>query len=282
MSEHIARGGFVQMGYQQDPDSIIWCVRADGVLVGMTYEKDQDVFGWHPHTMGGTSDAQGTIAQVESVAVIPGSSDVARDEVWVSTKRWVNDAWVRHIEVMGAGHEADGAIEDAFFVDAGLTYSGAATSTLVGIRHLEGETVQILADGAAHADKVVTDGAVTLDREVTKAHVGLYKNRDVGLLRIEAGSADGTAQGKIKRISSVVLRLFQTVGVLLGSDAENLERIEFRSSADAMDTALAPFTGDRKAPLPGGYSRDGKIFIRQDQPLPFTLLAVMPEVKTNG
>lgn len=282
LSEHITRGGLTQLSYQQDPDSIIWGVRADGALIGMTYERDQDVFGWHPHVMGGVSDAAGTDAVVESVATIPGSDTVARDEVWVSVKRWIDGAEVRHIEIITGGHEADDDIEDAFFVDSGLTYSGPAVTTLIGLRHLEGETISILANGATHPDRTVLDGEITLDRPTTKAHAGYYKNRDVGTLRVEAGSADGTAQGKIKRISSVAIRLYQTVGIEIGSTADNLDRIPFRDSSDLMDAPVPLFTGDKKAPVPGGYDRDGRLYMRQSQPLPFTLLAVMPEVKTNG
>jgi hypothetical protein len=282
LSEHITRGGISQLAYQQDPDSIIWGVRADGRLVGMTYERDQDVFGWHSHVLGGTSDASGTQALVESVAVIPGSDNVARDEVWLSVKRWINGVEYRYIEVKTGGLEPDADIENAFFIDSGLSYDGAPATTISGLDHLEGEAVQILADGATHPDKTVVSGAITLDRTASKVHIGLYKNRDVGLLRIEAGSADGTAQGKIKRISSVAIRFFQSVGILFGPDATKLDRIPFRDSSDLMDQPIPPFTGDKKAPVPSGYDRDGKLYFRQPQPLPFTLLAVMPEVKTNG
>ena len=283
LSEHITRGGITQVAYQQDPDSIIWCIRADGALVGMTYEKDQNVFGWHKHVFGGSDPAAADgQAVVESVAVIPGSDNIARDEVWIAVRRWIDGQYVRYIEVMTGGHEPDADVADAFFVDAGLSYSGVATSSLSGLDHLEGETVSILADGATHPDREVVGGAIALARSVEKAHVGLYKNRDVGLLRTDAGSADGTAQGKIKRISSVAFRLYQTVGLLFGPSSDKLDRIPFRSTSDPMDTAVALFTGDKKAPVPSGYDRDGKLFLRQDQPLPFTLLAVMPEVKTNG
>lgn len=283
LSEHITRGGLVQLAYQQDPDSIIWSVRSDGVLVGMTYEKDQDIFGWHPQTLGGVSDAAGADAVVESVATIPGSDNIARDEVWVSVKRWVNGVQVRHIEVMTGGHEADGDVEDAFFVDSGLTYSGVSTTTLSGLDHLEGETIALLVNGATHPDKTVVGGSVTLDRATTKAHAGFYKNRDVGLLRVEAGSADGTAQGKIKRITNIVVRLYQSVGLLVGTSTDGqFDRIDFRDSSDLMDAPVPLFTGDKRQLVPKGYDRDGKLFFRQDQPLPFTLLAVMPDVKTNG
>lgn len=281
LSEHITRGGLTQLAYQQDPDSIVWGVRADGQLIGMTFERDQQVFAWHRHVLGGVSDAAGSDAVVESVAVIPSASDV-RDEVWVSVKRWINGAFVRHIELLTAGLAPDGDIQDAFFVDSGLTYSGAAATVLTGLDHLEGETVRVLSEGATHPDKVVSGGSITLDRSTTKAHIGLGYDGDTELLDIEAGSQTGTGQGKTKRISKVTLRLYQSVGVSIGRDANNLDRIPFRDSSDLMDTAIPPYTGDKDVAFNGGYDTQVRIFIRQNQPLPLTILAVMPEVKTNG
>lgn len=282
LSEHITRGGLVQMAYQQDPDSIIWAVRNDGRLIGMTFERDQNVFAWHRHTVGGVSDAAGTHAIVESVAIIPGSFDTVFDEVWLSVKRWVNGAAVRHIEIISAGHKPDGLIEDAFFVDCGLTYSGVAATTLTGLDHLEGETLSVLSDGATHPDVVVTGGAVTLNLPTTKAHIGYGYNADIGTLGIEAGSDTGQGQGKTKRISKVTLRIFQSVGALIGHNSATLDRIPFRDSSLPMNEAVPLFTGDVSIPFNAGYATQAEMFIRQDQPLPLTVLAIMPEVKTNG
>ena len=283
LSEHITRGGIIQMAYQQDPDSIIWSVRADGKLIGMTYEKEQNVYGWHRHTIGGASDVLGSDAIVESIAVIPGSSNIARDEIWLVVQRYINGAVVRHVEILEGGHESDGDIEDAYFVDAGLSYNGSPATTFTGLDHLEGESVAVLADGSVHPNVTVTSGSITLTRAASKVHAGIYRDRELGLLNAEAGSNDGTAQGKIKRISHVIIRLYQTVGILFGaSSADQLDRISFRSSADTMDDPVPLFTGDKRAPVPKGYDRDGTLYFKQDQPLPFTIVAVMSEVKTNG
>ena len=102
---------------------------------------------------------------------------------------------------------------DFKFLDSHLTYSGSATTTLSGLAHLEGQTVSILADGSTHADKVVSSGSISLDRSTSKAVVGLAYDSVLQTMRIEGGAAEGTAQGKTKRISKVVLRLFETVGV---------------------------------------------------------------------
>jgi hypothetical protein len=183
---------------------------------------------------------------------------------------------------MEPGLADDEDIEDSFYVDSGLSYNGSPTSSLTGLDHLEGETVSILADGAIHPDKTVASGAITLDYEVTKAHVGYAFNSDVEPMQIDGGSADGTAQGKLKRVTDVTARLYRTVGLLVGPDADTLDRVPFRSSADAMDAPVALFTGNKRLPFPSGAEREARIYLRQNQPLPFTVLAIITRVKTNS
>jgi hypothetical protein len=99
-------------------------------------------------------------------------------------------------------------------------------------------------------------------------------------MRIEAGGTEGTAQGKIKRIHEVVLRLFRTVGVTVGSSETELDRIPFRSSAQAMSAAIPLFTGDKEIEFRGGFDTDGFVVVRQDQPLPLTIIGIFPRLIT--
>jgi hypothetical protein len=77
LAEHITSGEIVDIAYQQQPDAVLWCVRGDGTLIAMTYERDQKVVGWHRHTLGD--------ADVESVATIYGNG--TEDELWMVVKR---------------------------------------------------------------------------------------------------------------------------------------------------------------------------------------------------
>lgn len=172
------------------------------------------------------------------------------------------------------------AVSGAAAVHAsGATVTQAAT-TLSGLSHLEGQTVSILADGSVHADKTVSSGAVTLDRHVTKAHAGLGYNSTLRTLRVDAGAAAGTAQGKIKRINELTVRLHRSVGLKVGRDADNLDVVPFRSSADSMDAAIALYSGDKEIELNSVYDTNGQITIRQDQPLPMTVLAAYATLST--
>ena len=100
-------------------------------------------------------------------------------------------------------------------------------------------------------------------------------------MRLDAGSQDGTSQGKTKRIFDITIRLYESIGVEVGPDLSNMERIPFRSSANPMDQGLGVFTGDKEVEFRGNYETDGFIYVRQTQPLPLTILSLYPRLQTN-
>ena len=219
-------------------------------------------------------------AQVESVASISG--EINEDELWVIVKRTVNGATKRYVECF-SNFDFDETDSNSFkFLDSHLSYSGSATTTLSGLAHLEGQTVSILADGSAHPDKVVSGGAITLNRSVTKAVVGLKYNSVLQTMRIEGGAAEGTSQGKTKRISKVTLRLFETVGVKVGPSLDNLEAIPFRTTSSPLGQPVKTLiAGDKEIEFNDDFNSDGFITIQQDQPLPCSILAIYPTLVTS-
>ena len=272
LAEHITRGGILQTAWHKEPYVAMWAVRADGVLLGFTFNKEQDVLGWHRHILGGSGI-------VESVCVIP-APDRTRDELWMIVKRTINGSTKRYVEYLEKEYQTGDAQADAFYVDSGATYSGSAATTISGLSYLEGKTVQVLVNGAAHPDCVVTSGAITLQIAATTAQVGLGFVSTLQTTRIDAGAADGTAQGKTKRINKVVIRFYNTLGAKAGPDANTLDQIEFRTGSSLMDSAPPLFTGDKLIEWPGGYDFDGYAMVRQDQPLPMTVVSIMPQVTT--
>ncbi len=281
IAEHITATGLQEITYQEEPHSVIWAVRGDGALIGFTYEKELESFGWHKHILGGYSDAGKTItAKVKSISSIPSQAE-DRDDLWLVVERHINGGTKQFVEYLTKDWEQTDLQKDAFFVDAGLSYSGAATTTISGLEHLEGETVKVLVDGAAHPDRLVNLGAITLADPASDVHVGLGYISNMKTLPIEAGAADGTAQGKIKRIHRVILRVLDLLGLETGDDEDNLTTQVFRTSNDLMDTAVPLFTGDIEIGWDGDYDTNGYIYVRQSDPLPGTILAVMPQLITQ-
>ena len=275
LADHISRSGIVEMAYQQEPDSLLWCVLGDGGLIGLTYDREQDVTGWHRHRLGGALD--GAAPRVESCAVIPGAT---HDELWLSVVRTVDGQTVRTVEVLTQGLEDEAAQAEAFFVDCGATYEGPAATAISGLDHLEGEEVDILADGSVRARQIVSAGTVVLEQAASLVHVGLPYRSALETMQIEAGSPLGTAQGKDKRITSVTVRLYRTLGCLIGAPGET-DRLPFRTASDPMGRPPALFTGDRDVLFPAGWSGEARVAVEQDQPLPLTVLAIISDIRVN-
>jgi len=156
LADHISQSGIDEIAFAREPNSVVWCVRGDGVLLGLTNVTAQRVFAWHRHVIGG-SFGDGA-AVVESVAVIPstagdpssaGRTNIPHDQVWLIVKRTIDGSTVRYVEFIEDDFSDTDVLADAFFVDSGLTYNSTATTTITGLDHLEGETVQVVArDGA--------------------------------------------------------------------------------------------------------------------------------------
>jgi hypothetical protein len=277
LAEHISETGINSMSYQQEPNQIIWCVRGDGRLVGLTYQREQQVVAWHKHIFGG---AFGTgIAVCESIATIP--TDDKEYQTWVIIKRTINGVTRRYVEYINQFDFDETDNTNFNFLDSQLAYSGSATTTISGLDHLEGQTVSVLANGATHPDRTVSGGSITLARSSTKVKVGLKYTSLLQTMRLDAGAQNGTSQAKTKRIFNISIRLYESVGVEVGPDLNNMESIPFRSSATPMDQAIPVFTGDKEVEFRGNYETDGFIYVRQTQPLPLTVLSLYPELITN-
>lgn len=274
LAPHFFRRGYkiTQACYQQEPYSIVWSARSDGLLMGFTFDQEQSVQAWHRHTLGGA---------VESVASIP-SPDGSRDDLWVIVRRTINGVTKRYVEYLDEEWDDTLPLSSAFYVDSGLTYNGTPITTVTGLAHLEGQMVDILANGAPRPPQVVTGGSIVLDRSASILSIGLPCPAKIATMRLEAGAADGTAQGKIKRITHVTFRFMMTLGGRFGPSEDKLDYIDFRAGGDKMDKAPPILSdGDRRQTWPSGYEREARVWYVNDQPLPFTLNAIIPEVNTQ-
>lgn len=275
LATHILRSGAIDLTYQQEPDSIVWMARADGVLVGCTYDQEpgrSDVYAWHPHPL-----VNGWVEAVEAMPAPDGGSD----DLWLIVRREINGQTVRYVELLRRPLEDTEPQAEAFYVDSGLTYRGAPASIMSGLEHLEGQTVQVLADGAAHPDLVVTAGQIELQWEASIVHAGLAAPCAMCTMSLEAGSVNGTAQFKSKKVTNVAVRMHRSLGGNLGPARDNTETLNFRRPSQPMGSPPPLFSGDMVATWRGGYERDARIWYTNDQPEPVTLLGFMPMVSTN-
>lgn len=370
LAEHITKGGITQIAVQQEPNQVIWSVRADGRLLGMTYSREQyadpPYGGWHPHRLGGAAACE----------CIGTGSNPAGDgtELWMIMRLTVASVTRRYVCYMERERRDDDDPEDAFYVDCGLTLDNTVNATLTpgagatvahttgvnflagaaafvagdvgreihqrytytgqdisgndvtkfatakalitayvdpqnvtctinaafpsltliaalgwrltvttisGLSHLEGMTVDVCANGATHPQRVVTGGAITLQTGASKAHVGLPMPAKLQTMRLNAGAQDGTSQGKTSRVNKAVIRLHETVGLKYGPNFKKLKELPFRKASDPMDQPIPLFTGDKEVDWPGDYDTNPWLCFQQDDPLPWTMVGVFPTVSVQ-
>jgi len=207
--------------------------------------------------------------------VAEGSEDV----LYVVVRRTINGASVRYVERMASRQFANQA--DAFFVDCGLTYTGAATSTISGLGHLEGKTVSILADGAVHPQRVVTSGAITLDHEASTVHVGLPITADLQTLPVAAAIDNGYGQGRTKNVNKAWLRVFRSSGIFVGPDESLLVEAKQRTT-EPYGTPPALKSEEIMVMTTPSWQDGGQVFVRQADPLPLTVVSMTAEVAVGG
>ena len=271
LARHLFEGKSIKAwAYAQAPYSIVWVVLDDGSLVSPTYMKEHDVWGWTQHETDGT---------FEDVAVI-GEGD--EDVPYFVVNRTIGAATVRYIERLHTRVFA--TIEDAFFVDSGLSHDGAAVS-VISLPHLAGETVVALVDGNVVSGLTVgADGTVTLPNAGSVIHAGLPYTASLQTLDLDLGTVPGlgSVQARWKSVSEAVLRVEDTRGIWTGyKDGARTDDwlVEYKQrSTEAWSDAISAYTGDITITPMWDWTKGGTTWIKQFDCLPMTILSIMPDV----
>lgn len=248
----------------------LWAVRSDGRLLGMTYVPGQMVRAWHQHE---TSNGA-----FESVCCV---TEGGEDVLYAAVRRTINGREVVYVERLHTRQFS--ALADAFFVDSGLTYDGVPTTTVSGLWHLIGETVSVLADGAVMPQQVVgADGTLPqpLPVAASKIHVGKAITSNLRTLPL-SWQADGFGQGLIKNVSKVHVRLVNSSQVSAGPTDGVLVPIRQRTT-EPYGSPPALMNGWKHLNIAPQWDDDGGVEIKQTDPLPVTLVALVLDVVSGG
>ena len=259
----------VDMCYSRGPIPILWAVSSNGSLLGMTYVPEQQISAWHHHDTA----ASGVF---ESCCVITENNE---DMLYLVVRRTINGSTTRYIERLHT--RRFDTLADAFFVDCGATYNGAATKTVTGLTWLEGQTVNILGDGATFPAQVVTGGTVTLSQACSKITVGLPITAQLQTLPVAAQVDGGYGQGHLKNVNKVWLRVYRSSGILAGPDFNSLVPFKQRTTenygsppnlvSDEIEIVLSP-----------SWGASGQVCVQQTDPLPLDLASMTLEVAMGG
>lgn len=189
LADHITGAtGLLEIAYQKEKPSIIWGVRNDGVVMGMTYERESDalIVSCHRHIFGGVSDAGGSDAVAKSVACIP-SSDGYRVEAYFVVQRRINGKSVKTIEYLTALFEHEDKQRDAFFVDCGLTYDNPID--ISGATRANPVVITAASHGFSNGDKVLISDVLGM----TELNGNTYTVRNKALNTFELEDVSGVA-----------------------------------------------------------------------------------------
>lgn len=150
------------------------------------------------------------------------------------------------------------------------------TTIFSGLDHLEGETVTILGDGSVFPNQVVLNGTVTLSQPCSKVAIGLAYKAQLQTLYLDTG--EPTIQGKRKNIIAMSMRVDQTRGLEAGPTFDDLTAYKDRD-LNTIGQPIELFTGDQRLIIGGGWSTEAQMCVEQTNPLPATILGLIPEIQ---
>lgn len=379
VADHLVKSGLKQPLAQIGTPDVIWVVRNDGVLLGMTYQAKENIAGWHRHIIGN--------GKVKWLGILPRENDP--EQLWMIVERTIDGKTVRHVEYISdppdfpdpvdffsdmQGDVAKSEDLERFYnaqweqskmavhLDAAATYDGSVyglaagasltpgagadeqdelgvvfeasaavfndtmvgrelwgkydargvgggravissytdsthvvceilspfpegasfvagdwyltATTVSGLKHLEGQTVSLITDGAVPESEVVTNGSVSIVEPASVIHVGLRYTGIMKTLPLEQGGVTGPAQSKTKIVEKVAIRFINSAGVSYGTSLYKLSTIENRRTSDVTGRPIPLFTGVDDEFYEDEWAENKAVVIVQDQPLPCTIASM--------
>ena len=262
LANHLFDGKVIKtLAYQQEPYSIIWVLQEEGTVLACTYLRQQQVIAWTPMDFGG---------EVKSIAVC---STGTEEHLYLAVKRGDNT----FVEKMPT-RLLNTAPEDCFFVDCGRTYRGEPATIISGLDYLEGQDVAVLADGNVIYDLKVQDGSITLPVAASVVTVGLPYESVLETLTFDANLEDGTTLNRKKRVVAVSVRYNNSRGSKVSVNGHR-EIDMLKRGTEGYNIPISLKSGYYREILPSTHNEATTVKIRQADPLPITIVSVIPEIQ---
>lgn len=272
LAEHMtsARVSIVDACWQQEPESLLRLVTSDGALITVAYSKGSEVNAWTRNHTGAVYNDDDEIVswdKITAVTSIPTTS--GEDACYVAVRRTINGQTHTYIEMFSSGLNVDSGL-------TGQVIAGQAFKDTWGaLDHLEGKTVDVVADGVPMVPQRVTGGQIKLPRAASHVDIGLPYRSTIKTFKPEFQTPIGTPQGGKVSSVNVTVRLLNSIGLTINGDP-----VPFRHyGKKILDQPPELFTGDIDWQLSGWDNNE--ILIEQRQPLPFHLLAIIRTITVN-
>lgn len=276
-SEHLSRGGINKITFSSDPYPTLWAVNGNGELLAMTYEKDQNVFGWS------RMETEGTVTSCESIY------GFGADIVFAGVTRTINGKTRMMIEKISKYFDTNNYSTqseqdlDTVFLDSAITVNngGTPSTTVQGLWHLEGESVDVWADGYVIKGKTVSNGSITLDNAADIVHAGLGYEARYQPMQLRSDLNMGAVDSYTMVNSRVYASVIDT-NSLSYNDGNSDYEVSFRFANVDIDDPVPVYSGEVEMTLGGGHSRDPQIILFSDDPLPLTLSSLVVHYDVTG
>lgn len=266
-----------EWAWAEEPFKVVWAIRNDGVMLTLTFLKEQEFIGWSHQSTAGLFKSVATVVEATATA-----GEV--DAIYTVIQRTIRGQSLQYIERI-AERTFPSGVADAWTVDCGIQYVGTPATSFTGAQFLGGQTVTGLADGVVIPPFTMpTTGAFTLSVAAAKVTVGLGFTCQLQTLPLELG--DPTAQGKVKKINEVDVFVADTLGLSIGSSFNHLVPMKdfilgnVSSMLTGQDNQVVTglTNGQGRTILDPTYTVPGQYCIQQSLPLPATVLGVVPNV----
>lgn len=282
LSSHLFYGYTIdEWCWAEEPFKLVYAIRDDGVLLNLTFMKEQEFCGWSHSTTDGLFRSVATIIEEDDEqGFING--------VYTVVRREIEGIEVRYIERFSERIFPNG-VEDAWCVDAGLQYDGVPKTNFSGAEHLWGKTCVGLADGVPiEPFEMDYSGEFTLPEAASKVTIGLKFTPKFQTLALDTG--EPTVQGKVKKIASVILRCQDTLGLKIGQDFDHLVPMKdlvvgnVSSQRTGLQSQLIDdlVTGDARTIIDPSWNIPGQYCVQLDDPYPATIQGVIPQFTVEG
>ncbi len=261
--------GFTRIAYQREPWRVLWCVRSDGVLCGLTYRREQDVWAWHRHPRKG---------KVRDIAVIP-SPMGTHDEVWLVVEREIGGQTKLLMEIMTVPDESSSSssVWGEPYLESILTYRGPPATVFSGLDHLEGETVTVVADGIELPMATISMGQLSITDAASVVHVGLPIRALIDVRPLSRQVSVGVLEARRRGTTRLHVQVRNTMGGRVGRSESKTDPLTDRQTEDRFDRPPIPRTGMIGVDLDQGWDVEGRVVVLTTQSYPLNIEALLLE-----
>lgn len=278
LAEGLTVGGVKKLAFQKEPNNTYWCLKEDGSLLSLTYDRAQDVIGWSQSKIAGEE------VKVIDMAVLP-SNIYRQDMLILCVERKINGVTKRYLELLTKNFNNDVSQAEACYLDCAKRIPNEDDTphkVITGLNYLEGQKVRVMDEGAYEGDYVVENGQITLATACKDVWVGLPY--EAYLETLERDFQDKQLSTKMSKLRVYKLRMYieRSLGIEINRlDNGSESKLITFDPTKYMDTTPTLLTGKVDIPVPSAWDCDYRLRLKSEPGFPCTVAGFIIGVEVN-